>query len=59
MTGVAGADEIEDLKRLLRRPRLLLVEDDRELSGLLAGLLDDEQYAVTLPATGSRGSTSG
>jgi two-component system, OmpR family, response regulator QseB len=55
MTGVAGADEVEDLERLLGRPRLLLVEDDRELSGLLAGLLDDEQYAVTLARDGQQG----
>jgi two-component system, OmpR family, response regulator QseB len=36
-------------------PRLLLVEDDRELSGLLVGLLDDEQYVVTLALDGQQG----
>jgi two-component system, OmpR family, response regulator QseB len=55
MTGVPGADEIEELERLVGRPRLLLVEDDPELSGLLAGLLDDEHYAVTLARDGQQG----
>lgn len=35
--------------------RLLLVEDDRELSGMLAGLLDEEQYAVTVAHDGQQG----
>jgi two-component system response regulator QseB len=58
MTGVAGPDEVEDLEDLewlVGRPRLLLVEDDRELSGLLAGLLDDEHYSVTLARDGQHG----
>jgi two-component system response regulator MprA len=37
------------------RPRLLLVEDDRDLSGLLEGLLRDESYAVTVARDGQRG----
>ena len=37
------------------RPRLLLVEDDSELSGLLTGLLDEERYAVTLARNGQEG----
>ena len=37
------------------RPRLLLVEDDRDLSGLLAGLLDEEHYAVTVARNGQEG----
>jgi two-component system response regulator QseB len=36
-------------------PRLLLVEDDRELSGLLEGLLTDEGYAVTVARDGQQG----
>ena len=37
------------------RPRLLLIEDDRELSRLLVGLLEEEQYAVTLARNGQEG----
>ncbi len=37
------------------RPRLLLVEDDRDLSGLLAGLLDEEGYAVQVARDGQQG----
>jgi two-component system response regulator QseB len=37
------------------RPRLLLVEDDRELSSLLVGLLDEELYAVTVARNGQEG----
>jgi DNA-binding response OmpR family regulator len=39
----------------MARVRLLLVEDDRELSGLLAGLLADEQYDVTVARDGQQG----
>jgi len=35
--------------------RVLLVEDDRELSAMLAGLLDDEGYAVDVALDGQRG----
>jgi two-component system response regulator QseB len=64
MTGVAGpqdedrvddGDDVRSLRAQLGRPTLLLVEDDRQLSGLLAGLLDEEQYAVTLARDGQRG----
>lgn len=34
------------------RPRLLLAEDDAELAGLLAGLLEEEGYAVDLVRDG-------
>jgi DNA-binding response OmpR family regulator len=37
------------------RPRLLLVEDDRDLAGLLADLLHDEQYDVTVARNGQEG----
>src|SRR3954471_22692157 len=36
-------------------PRLLLVEDDRELAGLLDGLLAEEGYAVDIARDGQRG----
>lgn len=36
-------------------PRLLLVEDDRELAGLLAGLLTEEGYDVEEARDGQRG----
>lgn len=36
-------------------PRLLLVEDDRELAGLLGGLLTEEGYAVEVAPDGQRG----
>jgi DNA-binding response OmpR family regulator len=52
---VARPDDLHDQALLVGRPRLLLVEDDRELSGLLVGLLDDEQYAVTLARDGQQG----
>lgn len=37
------------------RPRLLLIEDDRELSGLLAPLLEEEGYRVSVAHDGQRG----
>ncbi len=37
------------------RPRLLLVEDDRALTGLLVDLLDEEGYAVDVAADGHSG----
>jgi two-component system, OmpR family, response regulator QseB len=37
------------------RPSLLLVEDDRDLSAMLAGLLADEAYDVTVARDGQRG----
>ncbi|MFB9236625.1 response regulator transcription factor [Plantactinospora siamensis] len=37
------------------RPRLLLVEDDRSLADLLAGLLDEEGYDVDLALDGHTG----
>ncbi|SCE78749.1 response regulator transcription factor [Micromonospora mirobrigensis] len=37
------------------RPRLLLVEDDRELTGLLADLLTEEGYDVDVAPDGHRG----
>ncbi|MFC0004914.1 response regulator transcription factor [Micromonospora siamensis] len=37
------------------RPRLLLVEDDRALTGLLADLLTEEGYDVDVAADGHRG----
>src|SRR3954470_10754992 len=37
------------------RSTLLLVEDDRALAGLLAGLLGDEGYAVTVARDGQQG----
>ena len=40
---------MQGLEHLVARPKLLLVEDDRDLSGLLAGLLADEDYDVTVP----------
>jgi DNA-binding response OmpR family regulator len=47
---------IEDGTEVARaRPRLLLVEDDRSLSGLLAGLLADERYDVTVARNGQEG----
>jgi two-component system response regulator QseB len=46
---------VEGLELTVDRPRLLLVEDDRELSSLLRGLLDDEQYAVTVARDGQQG----
>lgn len=36
-------------------PRLLLVEDDPQLTGLLSGLLADERYLVDAAADGQRG----
>src|SRR6478736_6377422 len=36
-------------------PRLLLVEDDRELAGLLDGLLGEEGYDVDVAPDGQRG----
>ncbi|WP_225448277.1 response regulator transcription factor [Streptacidiphilus sp. P02-A3a] len=36
-------------------PRLLLVEDDRELAAMLAGLFTDEGYQVDLAGDGQRG----
>ncbi|MDA3629773.1 response regulator transcription factor [Saccharopolyspora oryzae] len=36
-------------------PRLLLVEDDAELAGMLTSLLTDEGYAVDVAADGQRG----
>src|SRR3954462_7195557 len=36
-------------------PRLLLVEDDRELAGLLNGLLTEEGYDVEVAPDGQRG----
>jgi two-component system response regulator QseB len=36
-------------------PRLLLIEDDRELAEMLAGLLQEEGYDVTLAFDGQRG----
>ncbi|MGC9376949.1 response regulator transcription factor [Streptomyces sp. MH13] len=43
-------------RRHARGPwRLLLVEDDRELVGMLSGILRDEGYAVDVAADGQRG----
>ncbi|MGC9497295.1 response regulator transcription factor [Streptomyces sp. WG7] len=43
-------------RRHARDPwRLLLVEDDRELVGMLSGILRDEGYAVDVAADGQRG----
>jgi two-component system, OmpR family, response regulator QseB len=46
---------VGSIEELVQRPRLLLVEDDRELSGLLASLLDEERYAVTVARDGQQG----
>ena len=46
---------MEAIEHVGARPRLLLVEDDRELSRLLVGLLEEEQYAVTLARNGQEG----
>ena len=48
-------EPIGSVEELVQRPRLLLVEDDRELSGLLASLLDEERYAVTVARDGQQG----
>ena len=40
-------------------PRLLLVEDDPALAGMLGDLLTDEGYAVDAAADGQRGLHSG
>lgn len=45
----------EDNEYVGARPRLLLVEDDRELSRLLSSLLGEEQYAVTVARDGQEG----
>lgn len=37
------------------KPVLLLVEDDSQLSSMLAGLLDEEGYAVELAGDGQHG----
>ncbi|MDN3903160.1 response regulator transcription factor [Arthrobacter sp. YD2] len=36
------------------QPRILVVEDDRRLAGMLAEILEDEGYAVTLAHDGQR-----
>lgn len=48
-------DGVPDTRRHPERPRLLLVEDDRELADLLSRLLDDEGYDVDLAADGQAG----
>jgi two-component system response regulator QseB len=42
------------MRRAEPGPRVLLVEDDAELSGLLADLLDEEGYGVDLARDGQR-----
>jgi two-component system, OmpR family, response regulator QseB len=53
--GRATMIRVEPMEAAHGRPRLLLAEDDRELSSLLAGLLDDEGYAVTVVRDGQQG----
>lgn len=45
----------EQVAATLPRTRLLLVEDDADLSAMLAGLLDEEGYAVTVARDGQAG----
>jgi DNA-binding response OmpR family regulator len=51
----ASPEGVEPAAAVAGRPRLLVVEDDRDLSGLLAGLLEEEGYAVTVAGNGQEG----
>lgn len=45
----------QDVLALADKPRLLLVDDDRELAGMLAEVLAEEDYLVDIASDGHRG----